>query len=49
MKYIFSIIILVLSIVTGFTQIPNGGFENWDSIANYEKPTGWTTNQRKCI
>lgn len=45
MRYIISLIILLLSIVTCFTQIPNGGFENWDSIANYEKPAGWTTNQ----
>ncbi|RLD18651.1 MAG: hypothetical protein DRI69_09945 [Bacteroidetes bacterium] len=27
------------------SQIPNAGFEQWDSIENYEKPLGWITNQ----
>jgi hypothetical protein len=26
-------------------QIPNAGFENWDSVENYESPVGWMTNQ----
>ena len=25
--------------------IPNGSFENWESISNYEKPEDWETNQ----
>ena len=26
-------------------QIPNGGFEDWESVLNFEKPVGWWTNQ----
>ena len=26
-------------------QIPNGGFEEWESVHNYEQPLNWTTNQ----
>jgi hypothetical protein len=41
---------LILSFVFAMTfgfvyaQVPNPDFENWDSIANYENPEGWTSS-----
>lgn len=39
--------ILLFSLATSFTfgQIPNGGFESWESVNNYEVPVFWETNQ----
>jgi hypothetical protein len=48
MKKILRLITYVLFIALSYSatgQIPNAGFEDWDSIGNYEKPLGWITNQ----
>ncbi len=44
-KYFFSIILIQLSIELVCGQIPNGSFEFWEEIFNYEKPLDWSTNQ----
>ena len=31
------------TIAPAVAQIPNGGFENWTTVGNYEDPTGWIT------
>lgn len=43
-KSLFLTLILTLQI-GGFAQIPNGGFEDWELIQNFEKPIFWETNQ----
>ncbi|GJM32311.1 MAG: hypothetical protein DHS20C18_13120 [Saprospiraceae bacterium] len=40
----FSLIILISPNYL-YSQIPNGGFENWEIIDDYEKPVNWETNQ----
>lgn len=42
--------LLILTLISilqmgGFAQIPNGGFEDWELIQNFEKPLFWETNQ----
>ncbi len=38
-------IVLVFCTLSGLCQIPNGGFEDWETVQNYEKPLLWQTNQ----
>lgn len=47
MKKELTIIILtsILLVKNIYSQIPNGGFEDWNSIQNYETPINWDTNQ----
>lgn len=44
-KFIFLIILLLVNHSLSRAQIPNGGFEFWEEVLNYEKPVGWSTNQ----
>jgi hypothetical protein len=41
MKILLTFFIAVLYSTTGFAQIPNAGFEDWDSTAGYKVPVGW--------
>lgn len=42
MKKIYnSITVLFLIFTSAFAQIPNNGFENWTTVGNCMKPTGW--------
>lgn len=43
MKVIYSLIILIVSIYYGYAQIPNQGFETWNSMGSYENPAFWGT------
>lgn len=45
MKNPIPTIALVLCTLNTLSQIPNGGFEDWEAIQNYEKPLLWQTNQ----
>ncbi len=45
MKIVATLTFLTLCYFAAFSQIPNGGFENWENIQNYEKPLYWETNQ----
>lgn len=40
-------IIVLVAFLQGevFAQIPNGGFEDWEQIQDYENPLHWETNQ----
>ena len=43
---LFAIILTPISLLgIVYGQIPNGGFEDWEFIQNFEKPVGWNTNQ----
>src|SRR5688572_1061242 len=44
-KYLLLIIPLILDLESSQAQIPNGSFEFWEEVLNYEKPVGWSTNQ----
>ena len=44
-KYLLILTLLILCFHEIKAQIPNGGFEMWDNVFNYEKPTLWWTNQ----
>lgn len=35
--------------VTANAQIPNNGFENWNTVGSYENPVGWATMNASCI
>lgn len=45
MKFLYILIFGSCFVSTVFTQIPNGGFEDWQPVSNYEKPDLWETNQ----
>ena len=45
MKNPIPTIVLVFCTLSALCQIPNGGFEDWETIQNYEKPLLWQTNQ----
>jgi hypothetical protein len=45
MKNPIPTIALVLCTLNALSQIPNGGFEDWETVQNYEKPLLWQTNQ----
>ena len=44
-KYFFSIMLSLLGFELGYAQIPNGSFESWETVNNYEIPSDWSTNQ----
>ena len=39
------LILLLLPCLSVRGQVPNGSFESWDSVWNFETPTGWYSNQ----
>ncbi|MBN8701725.1 MAG: T9SS type A sorting domain-containing protein [Bacteroidetes bacterium] len=39
-KYLLSILAITSFVLSGFAQVPNGGFENW-TVATYPDPVGW--------
>ncbi len=44
MKHLFlSVLLCAVSYAAVLAQIPNPGFENWQSAPSYEYPTGWGT------
>lgn len=45
MKRILILLFFVLIQFEISSQIPNGGFEEWEVIQNYENPLYWNTNQ----
>ena len=45
MKALFIITAIFFINISIYGQIPNGGFEDWESIQNFEKPVYWNTNQ----
>ena len=47
MKYTLFVIFCFACMISNKldSQIPNAGFELWESIDNYEKPLNWETNQ----
>ena len=44
-KYLLTTIVGIIVFSLSQAQIPNGGFENWEQVDNYEKPLNWSTNQ----
>lgn len=44
-KYCIVSLTFIIAAKWSSAQIPNGGFEEWQSVLNYEKPVGWWTNQ----
>ena len=44
-KFYSIIFILLIHADLARAQIPNGSFETWEEIFNYEKPASWWTNQ----
>ncbi len=42
-KILFTSVLLVIIALNGKAQIPNDGFENWDSIGVAENPTDWSS------
>lgn len=48
MKKTLSFIVLFLLVInSAYSQIPNGGFENWTSMTTYDLPDGWATLNNK--
>ena len=45
LRYGLLIVLFCNILVTTYTQIPNGGFELWETAGNFEKPIGWHVNQ----
>lgn len=43
-KYLFLLFPVIFNSVSAQIQIPNGGFEMWEPILNYEEPVDWNTN-----
>lgn len=41
MRILFTILLSAFVCATSFAQIPNSGFETWDSTAGYKVPVGW--------
>ena len=41
MKKLFTLFIVILFSNIAFAQIPNPGFESWDTFATYKSPVGW--------
>ncbi len=44
-KNLIPTIVFAFCSLNALCQIPNGGFEYWENILNYEKPVLWQTNQ----
>jgi hypothetical protein len=44
-KFLLTTIVGIIVFSLSLAQIPNGGFENWEQIDNFEKPLNWSTNQ----
>lgn len=44
-KFYFLIILLLVNYSFSQAQIPNGSFELWEDVFDYEKPISWWTNQ----
>ncbi|MEM1325409.1 MAG: T9SS type A sorting domain-containing protein [Bacteroidota bacterium] len=45
MKALLILILISILEIGAIAQIPNGGFEDWELIQNFEKPIFWETNQ----
>lgn len=41
MKHFVALLLLLITSSVVYAQIPNSGFENWDSTAGYKVPLGW--------
>jgi Secretion system C-terminal sorting domain len=44
MKPLFCVFSCLLSAMAAFSQIPNGNFEEWETVDSIESPTLWQTN-----
>lgn len=43
-KFLFLLFPILLSSISAQVQIPNGDFELWEPILNFEEPVDWNTN-----
>ena len=48
MKKILYLLLLILPVQI-FSQIANGGFEEWELIDNVEKPVSWATSEQDSL
>ncbi len=44
MKQIFVRLLFCATVSSGFAQVPNGNFENWQTVDSIENPVYWETN-----
>lgn len=42
LKFGLTVSFLTIILISGFSQIPNGNFENWVTIENYNEPQYWS-------
>ena len=43
MKKVLSTVLILASLILNVFSQPNGGFENWSTVLNYQTPDGWQT------
>ena len=49
-KFLLILPVLIAVIIKANAQIPNSGFESWETVGNCEEPTGvWKTPNSSCV